>query len=487
MELCFQTTSRWRSLKIDGDVEDTLRCMSEDYRLVLPRLEELHVKQDIIDNSTWWAVSDSDTLIPSWTPPNLLIVECEEYIPSPSSALTSVNSFAVSFSLTNDEYPALIGDLFRFLSLASSITNLSLAIHATTSVLQALGLTTTVCPSVTTLGLSLTSVPFPHGTDKLLGPIVNALHMPNMISYSVVIEFRRGDLEEANRGNRLAEDLGALVIAFLPDPLMHPHLTSLNITLLPSKVNDDIYFVVSSIGRESITIPLDRIPYVSSLTVKTFTRLLFTRRSAQGTTTANGATGLGTTSSPHALRELCLQECNNISMKSLERTVDSLMDAHAFLLLDRFEVNDCRYSNMMYDNIVDIIGEDILYYKCGNILITPPVSPRSSGQVRRRITCNNFSLSFSKFVKCLLDLPVLMVPIQCVDTSFSVISQSDHDQRGRRLYKMITVSSISAFPDREITRLALRIFALPRRASFPASSDHRDRDRSPTPTRGAGE
>ncbi len=203
--------------------------------------------------------------------------------------------------------------------------------------------------------------------------------MPNMISYSVVIEFRRGDLEEANRGNRLAEDLGALVIAFLPDPLMHPHLTSLNITLLPSKVNDDIYFVVSSIGRESITIPLDRIPYVSSLTVKTFTRLLFTRRSAQGTTTANGATGLGTTSSPHALRELCLQECNNISMKSLERTVDSLMDAHAFLLLDRFEVNDCRYSNMMYDNIVDIIGEDILYYKCGNILITPPVSPRSSG------------------------------------------------------------------------------------------------------------
>jgi len=136
------------------------------------------------------------------------------------------------------------------------------------------------------------------------------------------------------------------------------------------------YFMASSIGRESITIPLDRIPHVSSLTVKTFTRLLFTRRPTQGTTTAiDDATGPRTTSSPHALRELCLQECNNISVKSLEQTVDSLMDADAFLLLDRFEVKDCRYGDMMYDNVVNIIGEDILYYKCGNILITPPVSP----------------------------------------------------------------------------------------------------------------
>ncbi len=97
------------------------------------------------------------------------------------------------------------------------------------------------------------------------------------------------------------------------------------------------------------TVPLDRIPSVSTLTLTMCARVLCTR---EGRFAANAIR------EPCQLQELRLVGCMEI--EALKGLVQSLKDAGAWDTLERVIMEDCCRES--YDGVLEIIGKDRLQY-----------------------------------------------------------------------------------------------------------------------------
>jgi len=357
LDVCLPMAHRWSTLTasslLDVDIPYTVDALLLDmfdhrrqHELVFPRLQQLRVMQcrsGAINTGvdTW----STEQFIPSWITPHLRVMRCDEYIPVPSPSYSTLRKFTASFSLVTEEYEFQFQDLFLFLTSLSAVTVLDLAIRTSVNVLQPLHLTSTLCPSVTSLTLTFPSSIFPRGVDEVVYPFIHSLSMPELADLSTSVELRYDDLVDDPEDSNALRDL---VLVLLPDPSTHPRLTSVSIKL--SHTNETKDWRWNRARDKSLLIPLDMIPRVSTLSVTTFTNVCFSDPASRG----NGRERA-------ALRELRLLECEQLDLKSLETTIASLKEADAWDTLKSFKVERCRYF-LEYEDVVKVVGEERLSF-----------------------------------------------------------------------------------------------------------------------------
>ncbi len=186
LDMCLPMAPRWSTLTasslLDVDIPytvDALLLDMFDHRrqqdLVFPRLQQLRVKQcrsGAINTGvdTW----STEQFIPSWITPDLRVMRCDEHIPVPSPSYSALRMFTTSFSLVTEEYEFQFQDLLFLLASLSAVAVLDLTIRTSVNVLRPLHLTSTLCPSVTSLTLSFPSFVFPRGVDEIVYPFIHS-------------------------------------------------------------------------------------------------------------------------------------------------------------------------------------------------------------------------------------------------------------------------------------------------------------------------
>ncbi len=101
------------------------------------------------------------------------------------------------------------------------------------------------------------------------------------------------------------------------------------------------------------TIPLDRIPTISSLTVSTCTQLLFTCAS-------DGAIAMNSYRMPCSLREVRFVGCRDMQIGDFQSAVQSLKDAEIWDSIELVVVEGSYYLD--YNGVLDVIGKERLCY-----------------------------------------------------------------------------------------------------------------------------
>lgn len=286
-----------------------------------------------------WA---AERFLPSWTTPNLHVIHCDEYIPQTSSSYASLDSFTTSISLDTENYPSQFGILLAFLGSEPTIKDVKLTVNVLINILQPLQLASALCASLTSLRLHFSSFIFPAGTDELMEPLIRSLSMPNLASFSASVEFRYSDLVDLHDDDEDSGALHDLVRALLPDPNTHTSLTSLNIDFTHTEATKDWEYHIS---EKNISIPLDRIPHVATLSVKTFGQLRFSRQSNTGSEVES------------SLRELRLHECEQVDEECLKGMIASLKDVGAWDKLKSFKMEHCFWD---YNDVLKIVGAERL-------------------------------------------------------------------------------------------------------------------------------
>ncbi len=355
LDICTPMASRWLTFTIscvlddtDGDkletVDGAMRDVFRRYQLVLLRLREFRIRQcrsDIHTGMNSWA---AERFLPSWTTPNLNIIHCDEYIPQTSPSYAFLDSFTTSISLDTQDYPAQFGILLAFLGSEPTIKDVKLTVNILINILQPLQLASVLCASLTSLCLHFSSVIFPAGTGELLEPLIRSLTMPNLASFSASVEFRYDDLVDHDDKEEESGALHDLVRALLPDPNTHTSLTSLNINfrVAHTEATKDWEYHIS---EKNISIPLDRIPHVVTLSIKTFGQLRFSRQNNTGSEVES------------SLRELRLHECEQVDEECLKGMIASLKDVGAWDKLKSFKMEHCFWD---YNDALKIIGAERL-------------------------------------------------------------------------------------------------------------------------------
>ncbi len=197
----------------------------------------------------------------------------------------------------------------------------------------------------------------------ILRKLTPSLHMPNLITLSVSVEIWYDDLLD------LPEESPALlgiVCALLPYHGSHSNLASLSIELMHTMSTDDLEDDVTrdeedeearnQIFSRILFIPLDKIPQVSTLSVKTFTRLCFDNFYYTWCAHSGGT--------PNALSELHLLQCKQLGVENLQETVESLKDCNVWETLDRVYVEDCNDS-LSYSGAMEVVGPEKLRFRNG--------------------------------------------------------------------------------------------------------------------------
>ncbi|KLO12554.1 hypothetical protein SCHPADRAFT_998050 [Schizopora paradoxa] len=350
LDNCWHTAPRWKSLKIcehkDLDLRFTanvvLKEMDQRYNLQFQRLHKLHVDGWVEHGGIG---NDNELRFkPTWSSPKLRILRCLNFIPLPSTSYSSLSSFATSLLFSgrlNDK----LRDLSILLSSTPTITKLELAI----TFVHDDGLE--VLEPFKFENVKIFRFLFPSHTigtfnNDLVLKIMKTLHLPNLehfyFSIRPVAAFLPRD-----------EDASSAIIAelarvFVPDPFLHPKLTSLSLTLtcvgkLPTqKVQNSQR--ASNILPWTFKVPLDQIPYAASLSFTTFAQIIFTW---------DGASSPGSTSS---LRRLRFSACKKLTSAGLRETIRSLKDAGAWNTLERIVVENCNA--LKYDETLKEISED---------------------------------------------------------------------------------------------------------------------------------
>ncbi len=352
LDACVPLASRWSTLTISSGVDDlgwgelhtvdgALAEIFDHYQLVLPRLHELQIKQGCNEDED----DDEDMMVgkflPSWATPNLRVIKCDEYIPLPSTAYSALSSFSASLTLASEQYAAHFDALLAFLAAVSTITDFSLTIDILINNLSPLQLANTSCVSLTSLHLQISSLYLPGGADELLHPLIRSLRMPNLANLSVSVELRYDDLLH----DEDSDDLCDLLFTILPDPDTHPNLSSFSIELTLTKETKDWG---DYIEYKTIVIPLDKIPHVSTLNVKTFSQLHFSRQAGS----SDGGQDC-------ALRELRLHDCKQWDSEFLEGLVASLKNVGAWDTLESFKVDQCLWR---YESVLKVVGAERLQF-----------------------------------------------------------------------------------------------------------------------------
>ncbi len=271
-----------------------------------------------------------------------------------------VSTFNLSIHLHSDGYGAQISDLLLFLASAPSTTDVNLVISATGvfDARRAEAFQSAHCkyPSITSFRLALSSFLFGDYGVQFVATSMKAFCIPNIEQLSLSIRFYDKDLMDHGVDEKESTELlTGLSNTLLASNPTHHHLKSLSYELLcPCSPN---YGTLHKLYREvnvftrTFTIPLDRIPNVSSLTLTTFAQTFFTR----------GESSIAGRSNPCSLREVRFRDCARTDCRNiLQGTIRSLNDVGAWDTLERFVVEDCN--GLDYETALNAVGTEKLRF-----------------------------------------------------------------------------------------------------------------------------
>ncbi len=207
--------------------------------------------------------------------------------------------FSLSLTLLPGNITNQIRGLFAFLSSRPNYQQLSsswsLSATQIVSLEENWAIGVIVCPAITSFRLSVSNFAT-ESAKRIIRPTLEALQMPNLESFS--FSFNNSGIHPSAAG------------ILLPDPGDHGRLSSLSISArLPPPTWRNA--ILQKWDSMMISVPLDRIPHVSSLCVTTFGRLFFTRHEE-----LEEGRGIELSSS---LRELQLRFCDNMDGGDLEQ------------------------------------------------------------------------------------------------------------------------------------------------------------------------
>ncbi|KLO08298.1 hypothetical protein SCHPADRAFT_613782 [Schizopora paradoxa] len=237
-----------------------------------------------------------------------------------------------------------------------NLTSFELEAHDANEIACDIGLRKLELPSITSFHLRLNHFPILKfiSEGSCIAMLMGTLVMPSLEALSIsvgVVDFRTNE-NEVN-ATKLSQSLDDLSWALLPDRFSD----SAGSTSLIFKLRDDSYNR-SNDGPPAdmgvFSIPLERTIHAHTVILSSFVPVLLTQEPDDG-----GA--LSTI--PNAffrLRELKLIECENMTSVDLENTVDSLKSLGIWSHINRVVVQDCKH--LVYDEVVDLVGEERLQY-----------------------------------------------------------------------------------------------------------------------------
>ncbi len=141
MDTCIAFSSRWRSLTLvgdwnesdsDNDLTEMLEIFIRHRHLVLPRLREIRLTQrryEIATGEPQWYSSSAFVASRPWVTPDLRVMRCTQYIPPPSFPFSTVTHFAFTLSLLPDHAQNQVEELFRFLASREQMTEIDLELN----------------------------------------------------------------------------------------------------------------------------------------------------------------------------------------------------------------------------------------------------------------------------------------------------------------------------------------------------------------------
>lgn len=365
--------SRWRTVTLSGDWERDWETADVDYtlggtmnqlfrhRLTLPRLQELDLTQYHYftnDEQLVWIQSEGVEEGTSWITPNLRVLRCTQYIPSPTLPFNTITIFSLALTLVPNGIGAQLEDLLVFLSSMMNLSEVNLGFVSSESAEQIIGMELQVPhvsfhPAITTFRLHLKEFYAPYRAKMILGPFMEALRMPNVKHLSLHLDWVLvSDNLSPLCSLEISGGLPACIRSLMPNPSTHPHLSfeilSVNVSI------SDVKIMEPSLSEEpdeerfvKLTIPLDGMPEISVLNVTTCGQLSFSSEHDP-------------TNYPISLRELRLRSCHNVDVRGLQDTIQSLEDIGAWDTLERVVIRDCALLD--YDEMVDVVGAERLHF-----------------------------------------------------------------------------------------------------------------------------
>lgn len=349
----FETTmSRWKTLSLNENSGVDFNDKSEIWfcaehilgklgEVQLPRLQELYILSGDVRRSRKPY---------SWVSPNLRYLRFQNYAPSPSAVMSSVTTLSFTHHLIPRAYLIPADRLLTLLASLPSLSNFELGWYcADTKLNESKPLPLPIeCPVITSLHLRLLQFPklrIPREEDRAkewyIAAFLRAMHMPQLEDLTISIDFEEmGDTNENERAELLADLSRAVLPAQVADPLAR--LASLNYNLTCSDWKDASIHPRYDVQRTFptiFTIPLDRIPTVSTLTMTTCTRMHFTREKQVG------AYGV---SEACRLRDVRFIGCRGMEIDEFQSAVQSLRDIDAWETTERVVVEDCLFSCFRY-------------------------------------------------------------------------------------------------------------------------------------------
>ncbi|KLO06716.1 hypothetical protein SCHPADRAFT_895219 [Schizopora paradoxa] len=345
---CLPLAPRWASLLViyeDGEIDHydgSLFCIFETILANLreyPRLQVMRIQQDCSTTSTNF--EPWELAIEKYGKRKQILglqrIECAEYIPTPDPLYDSAKSFSASISWS--DFLRSFRELGSLLPSLQALTVLDLTIGTSSRVAEFGGIEIG-CPSVSSLTLHFPSFVFPGAIkDGLLRTFMASFKLPRLTEYSLSIELQLQNGKYKPDLETLFQDL---MHSIYPDPSTHPNLATLNIKLSHTKGKTwwepELFFI-----------PLPRIPYITALTVQTFTPSIKFEGPDRGF------------EENCALRELRLLECNQFNMMGLVRLVMSLKEVNAWGTIVAFKMESCGQL-LGYENAAVIVGEEKLSF-----------------------------------------------------------------------------------------------------------------------------
>ncbi len=363
MDVCQPTTHRWETLTVTTshgllldnngrsnywDAEYVLQAFHCKYGAQFPRLEELSVQ--CTDSDTF----ESRFALPwSWMSPNfnLRLLKCSNYLPSPfGGAFSSVTTLSLKQTMSRYYYVSGVKTLFEFLTSIPSVSNFELELEIRPGIDSEddfqwlLDSPKSVIPSITSFHLRLVRLAIESNRQKLIAALLQALHMPNMVDLSILIELWDSHESEAE----CAELMRDLSCAVLPVGVADPHasLTSLHYKITYD-AKDEFTLLRTRLGTfpRIFTIPLDKIPTVSTLTITARTRTLFTREAQAGVVGGSEKCGL---------QEVHFVGCDYMEIEDFRSSIQSLKDIEVWESIEQIVVEYC--DSLEYDEALEVVG-----------------------------------------------------------------------------------------------------------------------------------
>ncbi len=165
-----------------------------------------------------------------------------------------------------------------------------------------------------------------------------------MVDLSILIELWDSHESEAE----CAELMRDLSCAVLPVGVADPHasLTSLHYKITYD-AKDEFTLLRTRLGTfpKIFTIPLDKIPTVSTLTITARTRTLFTREAQAGVVGSSEKCGL---------QEVHFVGCDYMEIEDFRSSIQSLKDIEVWESIERIVVEYC--DSLEYDEALEVVG-----------------------------------------------------------------------------------------------------------------------------------